>query len=168
VLDCEKPVIAAVDGPAVGLGASLALACDLVLASEGAIFTQTFVKRGLIPDGGATYLLPHLVGPVRAKELLFFGDALRAEEALAMGLINRVIVDEGLHEESRAWAHRLAQGPTRALSLMKQLVDHSFETNRKAAFAAEAACVELNSVTADAREGIAAFIERREPRFLGS
>ncbi|NUR43349.1 MAG: enoyl-CoA hydratase/isomerase family protein, partial [Streptomyces sp.] len=93
VLDCEKPVIAAVNGTAAGLGAHLALACDLVLAAESAKFIEVFVRRGLVPDGGGAYLLPRLVGPQRAKELMFFGDALTAADAERLGLVNRVVPD---------------------------------------------------------------------------
>ncbi|GHF57952.1 2-(1,2-epoxy-1,2-dihydrophenyl)acetyl-CoA isomerase [Streptomyces mashuensis] len=167
VLDCEKPVIAAVNGVAAGLGAHLAWACDLVLAAESARFTEVFVRRGLVPDGGGTYLLPRLVGPRRAKELMFFGDALGAAEAERFGLVNRVVPDEELPTAARAWAQRLANGPTQALSLTKQLVNASLDVGRAPAFAAEAAAQEINAATADAAEGIAAFVERRPPEFRG-
>ncbi|MFI1797798.1 enoyl-CoA hydratase/isomerase family protein [Streptomyces sp. NPDC020379] len=167
VLDCEKPVIAAVNGVAAGLGAHLALACDLVLAGESAQFIEVFVRRGLVPDGGGAYLLPRLVGPRRAKELLFFGDALSAEEAERLGLVNRVVPDGELAGTAHAWAERLAAGPTRALALTKQLVNVSLDADRAAAFTAEAAAQEINMTTADAREGLASFTERRAPRFRG-
>ncbi|MBT2387197.1 enoyl-CoA hydratase/isomerase family protein [Streptomyces sp. ISL-11] len=167
VLDCEKPVIAAVNGPAAGLGAHLALACDLVLAAETATFVEVFVRRGLVPDGGGAYLLPRLVGPQRAKELMFFGDALPAAEAERLGLVNRVVSEEELTGTARAWAERLATGPTRALALAKQLVNASFDSDRAAAFAAEAAAQEINMTTADAREGLASFRERRAPVYRG-
>ncbi|GHG81007.1 enoyl-CoA hydratase/isomerase family protein [Streptomyces griseocarneus] len=167
VLDCEKPVIAAVNGAAAGLGAHLALACDLVLAAESARFTEVFVRRGLVPDGGGAYLLPRLVGPRRAKELMFFGDTLSAAEAERFGLVNRVVPDEELAETARAWAERLASGPTRALALTKQLVNASLDVDRAAAFAAEAAAQEINAATADAAEGVIAFVERRDAAFRG-
>ncbi|MGA5132024.1 enoyl-CoA hydratase/isomerase family protein [Streptomyces olivoreticuli] len=167
VLDCEKPVIAAVNGIAAGLGAHLALACDLVVAAESAQFIEVFVRRGLVPDGGGAYLLPRLVGPRRAKELMFFGDALCAADAERLGLVNRVVPDGDLTQTVRAWAQRLAAGPTRALALTKQLVNASLDADRTAAFAAEAAAQEINMTTADAREGVASFIERRAPRFRG-
>ncbi|MDH6628980.1 2-(1,2-epoxy-1,2-dihydrophenyl)acetyl-CoA isomerase [Streptomyces sp. LBL] len=167
VLDCEKPVIAAVNGTAAGLGAHLALACDLVLAAETARFIEVFVRRGLVPDGGGAYLLPRLVGPQRAKELMFFGDALTATDAERLGLVNRVVPDAELDKTAREWAARLAAGPTRALALTKQLVNASLDTDRTAAFAAEAAAQEINMTTADAQEGVRSFVERRSPEYGG-
>ncbi|MEU4166460.1 enoyl-CoA hydratase-related protein [Streptomyces sp. NPDC026665] len=167
VLDCEKPVIAAVNGTAAGIGAHLAFACDLVLAAEPARFIEVFVRRGLVPDGGGAYLLPRLVGPQRAKELMFFGDALSAVDAERIGLVNRVVPAEELEKTARAWAERLAAGPTRALALTKQLVNASLDTDRTAAWAAEAAAQEINMTTADANEGVTSFVERRAPRFTG-
>ncbi|MGR6971098.1 enoyl-CoA hydratase/isomerase family protein [Streptomyces cynarae] len=167
VLDCEKPVIAAVNGTAAGLGAHLALACDLVLAAESARFIEVFVRRGLVPDGGGAYLLPRLVGPQRAKELMFFGDALPAGDAERLGLVNRVVPGDALEKTAREWAARLAAGPTRALALTKHLVNTSLDTDRATAFATEATAQEINMTTADAREGVASFVERREPRYHG-
>ncbi|MFE2299578.1 enoyl-CoA hydratase/isomerase family protein [Streptomyces sp. NPDC059445] len=167
VLDCEKPVIAAVNGTAAGIGAHLAFACDLVLAAEPARFIEVFARRGLVPDGGGAYLLPRLVGPQRAKELMFFGDALSAADAERIGLVNRVVPAEELEKTARAWAERLAAGPTRALALTKQLVNASLDSDRATAFAAEAAAQEINMTTADANEGVASFVERRSPRFKG-
>ncbi|MER5802234.1 enoyl-CoA hydratase/isomerase family protein [Streptomyces mirabilis] len=167
VLDCEKPVIAAVNGTAAGLGAHLALACDLVLAADSAKFIEVFVRRGLVPDGGGAYLLPRLIGPQRAKELMFFGDALTAADAARLGLVNRVVPADDLEKTARDWAERLATGPTRALALTKQLVNASLDTDRTTAFAAEAAAQEINMTTADANEGVAAFTERRTPHYRG-
>ncbi|MFC5220796.1 enoyl-CoA hydratase/isomerase family protein [Streptomyces coerulescens] len=167
VLDCEKPVIAAVNGTAAGIGAHLALACDLVLAAESARFIEVFVRRGLVPDGGGAYLLPRLIGPHRAKELMFFGDAVSAADAERLGLVNRVVADGELEKTAREWAERLATGPTRALALTKQLVNASLDTDRTTAFAAEAAAQEINMTTQDAREGVASFVERRSAEFRG-
>ncbi|MFG2603989.1 enoyl-CoA hydratase/isomerase family protein [Streptomyces sp. NPDC048514] len=167
VLDCEKPVLAAVNGTAAGLGAQLALACDLVLAAESARFIEVFVRRGLVPDGGAAYLLPRLAGPRRAKELMFFGDAVPAVEAERLGLVNRVVPDGELAKTAHAWAARLAAGPTRALALTKHLVNSALDTDRPAAFAAEAWAQEINMTTEDAQEGLRAFTERRSPEFRG-
>ncbi|MFF4254235.1 enoyl-CoA hydratase/isomerase family protein [Streptomyces sp. NPDC001663] len=167
VLDCEKPVIAAVNGTAAGLGAHLALACDLVLAAESAKFIEVFVRRGLVPDGGGAYLLPRLVGPQRAKELMFFGDALSASDAERLGLVNRVAPDAELDKTAREWAQRLAAGPTRALALTKQLVNASLDSDRATAFAAEAAAQEINMTTEDAQEGVRSFVERRSPEYKG-
>ncbi|MFF0548343.1 enoyl-CoA hydratase/isomerase family protein [Streptomyces sp. NPDC004311] len=167
VLDCEKPVVAAVNGTAAGIGAHLALACDLVIAAEGARFIEVFVRRGLVPDGGGAYLLPRLLGPQKAKELMFFGDAVPAAEAERLGLVNRVVPAEELQAAAREWAERLAQGPTRALALTKQLVNASLDGDRAAALAAEATAQEINMTTADANEGVASFVERRTPKYLG-
>ncbi|MFF2513558.1 enoyl-CoA hydratase/isomerase family protein [Streptomyces sp. NPDC058086] len=167
VLDCEKPVIAAVNGTAAGLGAHLALACDLVLAADSAKFIEVFVRRGLVPDGGGAYLLPRLVGPQRAKELMFFGDALTAADAARLGLVNRVVPPDDLEKTARDWAERLATGPTRALALTKQLVNASLDTDRGTAFAAEAAAQEINMTTTDATEGVTSFVERRTPHYRG-
>ncbi|MGW7167065.1 enoyl-CoA hydratase/isomerase family protein [Streptomyces sp. NPDC054884] len=167
VLDCEKPVVAAVNGTAAGLGAHLAFACDLVLAAESARFIEVFVRRGLVPDGGGAYLLPRLVGPQRAKELMFFGDALGAADAERLGLVNRVVPDGDLDKTVREWAARLAAGPTRALALTKQLVNASLDADRTTAFAAEAAAQEINMTTADAQEGVRSFTERRAAAFTG-
>ncbi|UUU40664.1 enoyl-CoA hydratase/isomerase family protein [Streptomyces sp. NBC_00162] len=167
VLDCEKPVIAAVNGTAAGIGAHLALACDLVIAAEEARFIEVFVRRGLVPDGGGAYLLPRLIGPQKAKELIFFGDAVPAAGAERLGLVNKVVPGGELEAAAREWAERLAQGPTRALALAKQLVNASLDGDRAAALAAEATAQEINMGTADANEGVASFVERRTPKYLG-
>ncbi|GGU88263.1 enoyl-CoA hydratase [Streptomyces albospinus] len=167
VLDCEKPVIAAVNGTAAGIGAHLAFACDLVLAAESARFIEVFARRGLVPDGGGAYLLPRLIGPQRAKELMFFGDAVPAAEAARLGLVNRVVPDGELAKTAREWAERLAAGPTRALALTKALVNASLDTDRGTAFAAEATAQEITMTTADAQEGVASFVERRPPTYRG-
>ncbi|MFG3528918.1 enoyl-CoA hydratase/isomerase family protein [Streptomyces sp. NPDC047917] len=167
VLDCEKPVVAAVNGTAAGIGAHLAFACDLVLAAESAKFIEVFVRRGLVPDGGGAYLLPRLIGPQRAKELMFFGDSLPAAEAERLGLVNRVVPDGELAATARAWAQRLAEGPTRSIALTKQLVNASMDADRATAFAAEAMAQEINMTTQDANEGVASFVERRAPKYRG-
>ena len=167
VLDCEKPVIAAVNGTAAGLGAHLAFACDLVIAAESARFIEVFVRRGLVPDGGGAYLLPRLIGVHRAKELMFFGDSLSAPEAERVGLVNKVVPDGELAKSAQDWASRLATAPTRSLALTKHLLNTSLDSDRSTAFAAEAAAQEINMTTADAREGLRAFAERRSPEFRG-
>ncbi|MFB7518139.1 enoyl-CoA hydratase/isomerase family protein [Streptomyces sp. NPDC056144] len=167
VMDCEKPVIAAVNGTAAGIGAHLAFACDLVLAAESARFVEVFVRRGLVPDGAGAYLLPRLIGPQRAKELMFFGDAVSATDAERLGLVNRVVAAEELPKLAREWAERLAQGPTRSIALTKQLVNASLDVDRTTALAAEAAAQELNMGTRDAQEGVASFVERREAGYVG-
>jgi 2-(1,2-epoxy-1,2-dihydrophenyl)acetyl-CoA isomerase len=167
ILDCEKPVIAAVNGVAAGIGAHVAFACDLVVASEEARFIEVFVRRGLVPDGGGAWLLPRLVGLQRAKELVFFGDAIDARRAEAMGLVNRVVPGLQLEPTAGELAARLARGPTKAIGMAKRLLNRSFESDREAAFAEEAAAQELNMTTEDAQEGVRSFVERREPEFRG-
>ena len=167
ILDCEKPVIAAVNGIAAGIGAHLALACDLVLAAESAKFIEIFARRGLVPDGGGAYLLTRLVGTHKAKELMYFGDDVLAAEALALGLVNRVVPDTELEKAARDWAERLAVGPTRMYGLAKNLINRALETDRATAFREEADAVELNMATEDGREGVRAFGERRAPEFKG-
>ncbi len=167
VLDCEVPVIAAVNGTAAGIGAHLAFACDLVLAADTASFIEVFVRRGIVPDGGGAYLLPRLIGPQKAKELMFFGDKLPAAEAERIGLVNRVVPADELEATATEWAARLAAGPTRALALTKALVNRSLETDRAQSFADEAVAQELTMHTEDAQEGIAAFVERRDPTYRG-
>lgn len=167
ILDCEKPVIAAVSGTAAGIGAHIALACDLVVAAEGVRFIEVFVRRGLVPDGGGAYLLPRMVGVQKAKELLFFGDDLSATDAAALGLVNKVVPADDLVGAVDEWAGRLAVAPTRALALTKALVNRSLDSDRATAFAEEAVAQELNMGTVDANEGVAAFVERRSPTYRG-
>jgi 2-(1,2-epoxy-1,2-dihydrophenyl)acetyl-CoA isomerase len=167
ILDCEKPVIAAVNGTAAGIGAHVAFACDLVLAAESARFIEVFVRRGLVPDGGGAYLLPRLIGLQKTKELLFFGDGLTADDAYAIGLVNRVVDDDELEATAGAWARRLASAPTRSLALTKWLVNRSLESDRATAFAEEALAQDVNMSTHDAQEGVTAFVERREPEYRG-
>jgi 2-(1,2-epoxy-1,2-dihydrophenyl)acetyl-CoA isomerase len=167
VLDCEKPVIAAVNGTAAGIGAHLALACDLVVAADGARFIEVFVRRGLVPDGGGSYLLPRLIGLQKAKELMFFGDDLSATDAAGLGLVNKVVPADALDATVAEWAKRLAAGPTRSIGLTKRLLNRSLESDRATAFAEEAAAQELNMTTHDANEGVAAFVDRRDPAYRG-
>ena len=167
VLDCEKPVIAAVNGTAAGIGAHLAFSCDLVLAADTASFVEVFVRRGLVPDGGGAYLLPRLIGLQRTKQLMFFGDKVTAAEAADLGLVNLVVPVDELAATAEAWAARLATGPTRSISLTKWLVNRSFDSDRAAAFHDEAVAQELNMTSHDANEGVAAFVQRRDPDYLG-
>jgi 2-(1,2-epoxy-1,2-dihydrophenyl)acetyl-CoA isomerase len=167
VLDCDKPVVASVNGTAAGIGAHLALACDLVLAADGARFIEVFVRRGLVPDGGGSWLLPRLVGLSRAKELMFFGDDLAAADAERLGLVNRVVAADELPKVTAEWAGRLAAGPTRALGLTKRLLNRSLDGDRANAFREEALAQEVNMTSEDANEGVQAFVERRDPHYRG-
>jgi 2-(1,2-epoxy-1,2-dihydrophenyl)acetyl-CoA isomerase len=167
VLDCGKPVIAVVNGAAAGIGAHLALAADLVVAAEDATFVEVFVRRGLVADGGGAYLLPRRIGMQKAKELAFFGDKLPAAEALALGMVNRVVPAADLTAAADEFALRLAAGPTTAISLTKRLLNASPDGDRAAAFLAEAMAQEIQSTAEDSREGVRSFMERRPPEFRG-
>jgi len=167
VWECEKPVVCGLNGTAAGIGAHLALACDLVVAGRSAKLIEIFARRGLIPDGGGAYLLPRLVGPQKAKELFFFADDVPAAEAERIGLVNKVVADDALEATVSEWAHRIAAGPTRAFAFTKRMVNASLDTDLAGAFATEAALVEVNLQTEDMREGVAAFVERRDPEFKG-
>lgn len=167
ILDCELPVIAAVNGTAAGVGAHLALACDLVLMADTAKLIEVFARRGLVPDGLGTWLLPKLVGPHRAKELMFFADDVPAARALELGLCNAVVPVAELADTARAWAERLASGPTRAHMITKFLVNRGLDADRDTIAQLEAWMVEVNNTTRDMQEGIAAFRERRDPVWRG-
>jgi 2-(1,2-epoxy-1,2-dihydrophenyl)acetyl-CoA isomerase len=167
VLDCEKPVIAAVNATAAGGGMHLALACDLVIAAEEAKFIEVFIRRGIAPDAGGAYLLARLVGPQKAKELFFFGDDLPARDAERLGLVNKVVARADLMAEVGAWAARLASAPTKAVSAAKYLTNRALESDRATALWDEATAQELVTGTEDCREGLTAFAERRPPVFRG-
>lgn len=167
VLDCDKPVVAAVRGTAAGAGASLLLACDLVIMSTGAKLVETFVRRGILPDAGSVYLLARLVGLRRATELLMLGEPVDATTCESLGLVNRAVADADTEPLAEQWAARLAAGPTVALGLTKRLLSVSSESSRERAFEQEAWAQEVVSRTADMQEGLASFAERRQPRFQG-
>jgi len=162
----EKPVLAAVNGVAAGAGCSLALAADLVIMSEKASMLQAFVKVGLVPDTGASYLLPRLIGYHKAMELALFGEKISAQDALQMGLCNRVVPEEEFPRAVTEWAGRLAQGP-RSMGWIKRQFSRGLECSLAEALDLEAAGQQLASETADAREAIQAFLEKRAPRFTG-
>jgi 2-(1,2-epoxy-1,2-dihydrophenyl)acetyl-CoA isomerase len=167
ILDCERPVVCAVNGTAAGGGMQLALACDIVVMADTAKFIEVFVRRGIMPDAGGAYLLPRLVGLHRAKELLFLGDDWPAAEADRIGLVNRVVPAAELDAAVDEIAAKFLTLPTRAISLTKRLTNRSFESSREQSFDDEAFFQELVSATADAAEGMLAFAERRNPDFRG-
>jgi 2-(1,2-epoxy-1,2-dihydrophenyl)acetyl-CoA isomerase len=163
----EKPTLAAVNGVAAGLGAHLAYACDLVLAAEDARFIEVFVRRGIALDAGGAFLLARHVGLHKAKELVFFGDDLTAADAERLGLVNKVVPAAELEKTARAWAERLASGPTFALGLSKRLLNRSLQSDLDTCFAEEAFTQALVAQSEDMREGIRSFMEKRPPAFKG-
>jgi len=167
IRELPRPVVAAVNGVAAGAGVSLALACDLVLAAEDARFIQAFVKIGLVPDSGSTRTLVRTLGRHRAAQLMFSGEPLSAPDAHAAGLVNRVVPAAELAAAAREEAQRLAAAPTRAIAYAKRLINAAEDADLDAQLAAEAAYQELAGRTEDHAEGVAAFGEKREPRFLG-
>lgn len=164
----EKPVIAAVHGAAVGAGMNLALAADIVYAADNAKFSQIFVKVGLAPDTGGLYLLTRLVGLSQAKELCFTGRMVGAQEALELGLVNRVVPAERVLAQAQALARELAQGPSIAIGLTKSLLNRSGTATLEEMSELEPYALAMTLSTADHREGILAFQEKREPRFRGA
>ena len=163
----ELPVVCAVNGIAAGAGANLALACDIVLAARSASFIQAFIRIGLIPDAGGTYMLPRLVGKARATGLAMLGEAISAETAEAWGLIWRCVDDERLMDEAKALAERLAAQPTRALALMKRAFDTSGVNTLAEQLDLERDLQSVALRTEDCKEGVAAFLDKREASFKG-
>jgi 2-(1,2-epoxy-1,2-dihydrophenyl)acetyl-CoA isomerase len=162
-----KPTIAKVDGHAVGAGLSLALGCDLVVCSDRAKLSMIFSRRGLSLDNGASFLLPRLVGMARAKEIALFGGMYSGEEALALGLINRVVPADELDAFVDQWAATLAAGPPLALSMTKTLLQASGHSSMEEAVENEARCQAVNFASEDTNEALAAFTEKREPTYIG-
>jgi len=165
--ESQLPVIASVRGHAAGVGCNLALAADLVVASRTARFAEPFVQRGLTPDSGGSFMLPRLVGVARAKEMLLLGEPVDAEQAYAWGLVTRLVDDDALEAETAALVERLAQAPTVAIGLTKSLVHGSLESSLTQALEREAVVEELAIRSRDFKEGLAAFVEKRDPRFDG-
>jgi 2-(1,2-epoxy-1,2-dihydrophenyl)acetyl-CoA isomerase len=163
----EKPFLAAVNGVAAGAGCNLALACDIVLASDTARFGNVFTRIGLIPDCGGHFFLPRLIGFHKAAELMFTGDIIDAPEAERIGLINRVVPHAELAKQTRELAERLARGPTRAIGLCKRTLNLGISADLANVLDAEAEGQAVARRTEDHWEGVQAFLEKRSPRFLG-
>src|SRR3989442_5321706 len=164
----EKPVIAAVNGVAAGAGCSFGLAADLRIASDRASFIEVFARVGLLPDSGSTYFLPRLVGLGKALELAYTADAVDAAEALRIGLVNRVVPHDALLSEVMTLAKRLAAGPTRGYGLAKRAINYGLHATLDQALDYEAAVQEIAGRSADHREGVAAFLAKRPPSFIGA
>lgn len=160
-----KPVIASIQGVASSQGMNLALACDLRIAAESASFSQSFINLGLTSEG--TYFLPRLVGVGKATELFFTGESVPASEALALGIVNRVVPDDQLGEETMRWAQRMAQGPTEALGRTKLLINSGYRNQMDQHLAQESTLIAETARSEDFREAVKAFIEKRDPQFRG-
>ncbi len=167
ILDCEKPVVAGVNGTAAGGGMHLALACDLVVMAEEAKFVEVFIRRGIAPDAGGAWILTRLVGIQKAKELFFFGDDVPAAEAYRIGLVNRLVPLAELRATLEEMAGRLAVGPTKAIWIAKWLTNRALDVDRATSLYDEAMGQELVTNTLDSKEGVASFVERRPAEFKG-
>ena len=167
ILDCEIPIIAAVNGTAAGVGVHLALCCDLAIMADHAKFIEVFARRGLIPDGLGTWILPRLIGLQKAKELVFFADDVPAARALEIGLCNKVVPGADLVAATTEWAERLASGPTTSYMFSKWLLNRSLDVDRRTILEEEAWAVELITRTQDMQEGVQSFRERRTPQWRG-
>jgi 2-(1,2-epoxy-1,2-dihydrophenyl)acetyl-CoA isomerase len=163
----EKPVVAAVNGVAAGAGCSLALACDFRIAAQSASFIEAFINVGLVPDSGSTFFLPRLIGIGRAMEMAVTGRKIKADEALAIGLVNRVVPDTELAAEVAKFAQQLASLPTRAIGLTKRALNAAWTADLEQQLDYEAMLQTTAGQTQDHREGVAAFLEKRPPRFQG-
>jgi 2-(1,2-epoxy-1,2-dihydrophenyl)acetyl-CoA isomerase len=167
VATCELPTVAKIDGPAYGAGGTLAVACDLLLASEDAKISFGFRQVGLNVDSGASYFLPRLVGENKAKELVYTGELIGAEEAAALGLFNHVFAPDEFEDRTDAVVERIATGPTVALKHSKRLIEQSLDSSFEQAIHNEAAAQIVSGSTDDHEEGVRAFTEKREPEFEG-
>jgi 2-(1,2-epoxy-1,2-dihydrophenyl)acetyl-CoA isomerase len=166
--EMPKPVVAAVNGPAVGVGCSLALAADLIVAAESAYFLLAFVNIGLVPDGGSTAFLPARIGYARAAEMAMLGERVPAAQALEWGLINRVVPDDRLEAEADALLEKLANGPTRSYAGSKRLLNRRVYADLAGQLDAEAEAQRDQGHSKDFVEGVIAFAEKRPPNFTGS
>jgi len=163
----DVPVICAVNGPAAGIGCSIALAGDFVIAGASAYFLQAFVNIGLVPDGGSSWMLPRLIGKARATEMMMLGEKIGPEKACEWGMIYKAVADESLTGETQALATRLANGPTVSYATIRKNILTALENSYAQALQAEAEGQRLAGGTDDAREGSMAFVEKRKPAFQG-
>jgi 2-(1,2-epoxy-1,2-dihydrophenyl)acetyl-CoA isomerase len=167
ITDIAKPIIAAVNGAAMGAGFNMALACDMVIASSNAVFSQAFAKVGLVPDLGGLYFLPRVVGMHKAKELIFSGKIIKADEALQMGIVNRVIAADEFDAHVLDTATKIAKGPSVAFGLVKLILSRSLEKNLDDILQYEAFAQAICMQSDDHKEGVKAFYEKKNPVFSG-
>ena len=167
IRNMEKPVVAAVNGVAAGAGASIALCCDIVVATESATFIQAFSKIGLIPDSAGTFFLPRLVGMQKAAALMMTAEPVSAKDAEAIGMIYKTFSDESFKEESWKLVSKLSKMPTKGLGLTKRLLNASYSNNLEQQLDMEDKCQTIAGKTADFKEGIESFFEKRKPNFKG-
>ncbi len=165
--DLPKPIICKLNGVAAGAGCSLVLACDVIIASEAASLSQLFINIGLVPDSGATFFLPRMVGSLKAFELCALGTKISAHDALELGLVNQVVTAESLDKIVQQMAERYATAPTKAIGLIKKMLQKSGSATLNEMLDYEADCQGIAGQSADFREGVTAFLEKREPRFTG-
>lgn len=168
IRNIEKPIIAAVNGVAAGAGASIALCCDIVIAKEGAVFVQAFSKIGLVPDSGATYFLPRLIGFQKASALMMNADPITAKEAERLGMIYKVVEESKFEDEIKSFSEKLAKMPTKGIGLTKKLLNQSINNSLEQQLHEEEIAQTIAGKTNDYNEGVSAFLEKRKPNFKGN
>ncbi len=165
--NCAKPIICKLNGVAAGAGCSLALACDMVIATEEASLSEAFVNIGLVPDSGSTYFLPRMVGRMKAFELFALGSKISAKEALQLGLVNQVVPHAQLDETVAQLVSKIATSPLKAISMIKTMLNQSYHLNLHEVLEMEAEMQDMAASTADFKEGVAAFAQKRPPQYTG-
>lgn len=165
--EMPKPIICRLNGIAAGAGCSLALACDIIVAAEEAALSEAFVHIGLVPDAGSSYFLPRLVGPQKAFELMSMGEKIAAKEALEMGMVNKVVPMEKLDEAVQHYTNYYVQAPTKAIGIMKKMLNKSTHSSLETMLEYEVYCQETAVRTKDHQEGVSAFVEKRKAEFRG-
>lgn len=163
-----KPILCRLNGVAAGAGCSLALACDMIIASEEATLIEVFINIGLVPDSGSAYFLPRLVGMAKAFELCSMGSRVKAAEALQLGLVNKVVAADQLDAAVKEYSDYFAQAPTKSIGLIKKMLAKSTTSNLEEILEYEAYCQEIAGSTQDYKEGVTAFLEKRKPVFKGN
>jgi 2-(1,2-epoxy-1,2-dihydrophenyl)acetyl-CoA isomerase len=168
IRNIEKPIIAAVNGVAAGAGASIALCCDIVIAKESAVFVQAFSKIGLVPDSGATFFLPRLIGFQKATALMMNADPITAKEAEKLGMIYKVVEESKFEDEIQSFSEKLAKMPTKGIGLTKKLLNQSINNSLEQQLNEEEIAQTIAGKTNDYKEGVSAFLEKRKPNFKGN